>query len=246
MSAGDPILAVEGLEAHYGPVQALRGVDFELHAGEVVSLIGANGAGKTTTLRALSGLIPEVAGSVRVAGREVVGMNAAAITDLGLVHVPEGRRLFPRMTVVENLEMGAYRRGAGVDLGEDFDRAFELFPRLAERRFQLAGTLSGGEQQMVAIARGLMARPEVLLLDEPSMGLAPLLVQDVFEAVVQIHEQGIPVLLVEQNANQALQISTRAYVLETGSILFSGPGKDLLEDPRVRSAYLGEEAEETG
>jgi branched-chain amino acid transport system ATP-binding protein len=200
------VLQVRGLKAAYGRVEALHGMDFEVHKDEIVTLIGANGAGKTTTLRSI-----------------------------------EARRLFPRMTVEENLHLGAYRLGKGVYTPEDMDRVFELFPRLAERRDQLAGTLSGGEQQMVAIGRGLMARPDVLMLDEPSMGLAPLLVQDVFRAIQEIHAQGIPVLLVEQNANQALHIATRAYVLETGRVLFDGPGKELLEDPRVRSAYLGED-----
>ena len=238
----EPVLRVRGLTARYGHVTALRGLDFEVRRGEIVTLIGANGAGKTTTLRALSGLVPEVAGSILFEGQEILGRNPARITEAGLIHVPEARRLFPRMTVEENLFMGAYRRRDREDLTEDWDRVFALFPRLAERRRQLAGTLSGGEQQMVAIARGLMARPEVLLLDEPSMGLAPLLVQDVFRAIQEIHRHGIPVLLVEQNANQALHIASRAYVLETGTILFDGPGSALLADPRVRSAYLGEEA----
>lgn len=235
------VLQVRGLKAAYGRVEALHGLDFEVHKDEIVTLIGANGAGKTTTLRSISGLIPDVAGSVLHEGEEILGSNPAEIARRGLVHVPEARRLFPRMSVEENLALGAYRLGKGVDTSEDLARVFELFPRLEERRGQLAGTLSGGEQQMVAIGRGLMARPDVLMLDEPSMGLAPLLVQDVFRAIQEIHAQGIPVLLVEQNANQALHIATRAYVLETGKVLFDGPGKALLEDPRVRSAYLGED-----
>ncbi len=239
-AAGESLLEVRGLTARYGPIEALSGIDFELRAGEVVSLIGANGAGKTSTLRAVSGLIPEVAGSVRFRGEEILGENPARIAGRGLIHVPEGRRLFPRMSVAENLAMGAYRLGGGVRLDDDYARVYELFPRLAERRRQRAGTHTGRAHPMVAIGRGLMARPDVLLLDEPSMGLAPLLVADVFAAIVRIHSQGVPVLLVEQNANQALHISSRAYVLETGGILFSGTGAELLKDPRVRSAYLGE------
>lgn len=233
-------LEVRDLRVRYGPVEALRGVDFEVRAGEIVTLVGANGAGKTSTLRALSGLLPQVSGSVRFRGEEILGVNPAEVVRRGLIHVPEARRLFPRMSVVENLHMGAYRLGGGGG-AEDLQRVFDLFPRLAERQDQLAGTLSGGEQQMVAIGRGLMARPSLLVLDEPSMGLAPLLVRDVFRAIREIHAAGIPVLLVEQNANQALRIATRAYVLETGRVLFGGSGAELLQDPRVRSAYLGEE-----
>lgn len=237
----DRILVVRDLRVRYGPVEALAGLDFEVGEGEIVSLLGANGAGKTSTLRALSGLLDGVTGSVLLGGEELVGRPPHEVTQRGLVHVPEGRRLFPRMTVEENLVMGAFRLSGGGSLGPDLERVFALFPRLGERRGQLAGTLSGGEQQMVALGRGLMARPRMLLLDEPSMGLAPMLVREVFRAIEEIHRSGIPVLLVEQNANQALQIASRAYVLETGRILFEGRGRDLLEDPRVRSAYLGED-----
>ncbi len=234
------ILKVTNLRARYGSVEALRDISFEVNANEIVTLIGANGAGKTTTLRSVSGLIPDVSGSIQFEGKEILGSKASDISSAGLIHVPEARRLFPRMSVKENLAMGGFRFGASGAQEEDFERVYELFPKLAIRKDQIAGTLSGGEQQMVAIGRGLMARPKVLMLDEPSMGLAPLLVQDVFQAIEKIHSQGIPVLLVEQNANQALQIASRAYVLETGTILFEGVGTDLLEDPRVRSAYLGE------
>jgi branched-chain amino acid transport system ATP-binding protein len=240
VTVSEVVLKIENLQVRYGPVEALRGLDFEVRTGEIVTLIGANGAGKTTTLRALSGLLQDVSGSICFEGEELLGKIPSDIVQQGLIHVPEARRLFPRMSVEENLTLGGYRLGPGVDLQEDLERVFALFPRLKERRTQLAGTLSGGEQQMVAMGRGLMARPEVLLLDEPSMGLAPLLVQDVFQAIREIHEAGIPVLLVEQNANQALHIASRAYVLETGKILFQGTGKELLQDPRVRSAYLGE------
>lgn len=237
----EAILEVRDLRASYGRVEALHGISFRVEADQVVTLIGANGAGKTSTLRSLSGLFPELQGEVLFEGEDLRGLNPARIVDRGLIHVPEARRLFPRMTVRENLALGAYRLKGKGQTPEDWERVFSLFPKLEERAGQLAGTLSGGEQQMVAIGRGLMARPKLLLLDEPSMGLAPLLVQDVFRAIQEIHSQGVPVLLVEQNAFQALRIADRAYVLETGSILFSGPGKDLLEDPRVRSAYLGED-----
>ena len=238
------LLDVKNLTAFYGNVKALDGVDFSVGEKEIVTLIGANGAGKTTILRSISGLIASVSGQIEFEEEPILSMKPAKIVTKGLIHVPEGRRLFPRMSVRENLELGSFRLSkkdlASEPLEVGLEKVFDLFPRLKERITQLAGTLSGGEQQMVAIGRGLMARPKLLLLDEPSMGLAPQLVQTVFEAIEKINQDGIAVLLVEQNAFQALQIADRAYVLETGNVLFSGPGKELLEDPRVRSAYLGE------
>ncbi len=241
-----PLLELEDLHVHYGMVEALKGVSFSVEAGEVVALIGANGAGKTTTLKTISGVRPVTSGRILLDGRDISSVPAHERVGLGISQSPEGRRIFPGMSVLENLEMGAYargpgRRGAGkkAKLGPDLDRVFGLLPRLAERRSQSGGTLSGGEQQMLAIGRALMAQPQVLLLDEPSMGLAPKLVSQIFAIVSEINQQGTTVLLVEQNAAQALARSNRAYVLETGRIVKSGAAADLLGDESVRNAYLG-------
>ncbi len=237
---GPPLLELVGLQVHYGAVQALKGVDVSVRQGEVVALLGANGAGKTTTLRTVSGLIRPSRGEVRFAGERIDGIAAHQVVSLGIGHAPEGRRVFPAMSVLENLRMGAYRFRRVPS--EDLDRVFTLFPRLAERRAQAAGTLSGGEQQMLAIGRALMGRPSLLLLDEPSMGLAPLVVAQIFEIIREINEQGTSVLLVEQNAVQALALADRGYVLETGSVVMAAGAAELLADPRVREAYLGEGA----
>jgi branched-chain amino acid transport system ATP-binding protein len=233
-----PALSVRDLEVNYGAIRAVSGVSFEVHAGELVSLIGANGAGKTTTLKALTGLLPARAGDIRLNGVLIRGQGAWDLARQGLVMVPEGRGIFARMTITENLQMGAFIRQDD-EVGPDMERVFDLFARLKERRSQLAGTLSGGEQQMLAIGRALMARPKVLLLDEPSMGLAPLMVDKIFEVVADIHRQGVTVVLVEQNARRALQLASRAYVMESGRITLSGAASDLLDDPLVRQAYLG-------
>jgi branched-chain amino acid transport system ATP-binding protein len=233
-----PALAVTGLEVAYGGIRAVKGISFEVHAGELVSLIGANGAGKTTTLKALTGLLAAGSGDIRFNGAPIRGQGAWDLARQGLVMVPEGRGIFARMTITENLLMGAFTRHDD-EVEADMDRVFGLFPRLKERCGQLGGTLSGGEQQMLAIGRALMARPKVLLLDEPSMGLAPLMVDKIFEVVADIHRQGVTVLLVEQNARRALQLASRAYVMESGEITLSGVAADLLDDPKVREAYLG-------
>ena len=233
-----PALAVTALEVAYGGIRAVKGISFEVHAGELVSLIGANGAGKTTTLKALTGLLPAGSGDIRLHGVSIRGRGAWDLARQGLVMVPEGRGIFARMTITENLLMGAFTRRDD-EVEADMERVFGLFPRLKERCGQLGGTLSGGEQQMLAIGRALMARPQVLLLDEPSMGLAPLMVDKIFEVVADIHRQGVTVLLVEQNARRALQLAGRAYVMESGEITLSGVARDLLDDPKVREAYLG-------
>nr|WP_179816433.1 ABC transporter ATP-binding protein [Allostreptomyces psammosilenae] len=234
------VLELSDLRVGYGAIEALHGIDVTVRQGEVVALLGANGAGKTTTLRTISGLLRPHSGSVVLEGRRIDGMKAHQVVGLGVGHVPEGRRVFPAMSVLENLQMGAYRFRRVPT--EDLDRVFTLFPRLAERRAQQAGTLSGGEQQMLAIGRALMGRPRVLLLDEPSMGLAPLIVAQIFDIVAEINRQGTTVLLVEQNATQALRLADRGYVLETGSVVMSAEAATLLADPRVREAYLGEGA----
>ncbi len=231
------LLEIEDMHVFYGQVEALKGVSLQVDKGEIVALIGANGAGKTTTLKTISGLRPVRHGKLVLDGRDITHMAGHRRVRLGLCQAPEGRGIFPGMTVVENLEMGAYdRRGP---LQEDFDRVFALFPRLAERRTQYGGTLSGGEQQMLAIGRALMARPQVLLLDEPSMGLAPKLVSQIFSIIKEINQQGTTVLLVEQNAVQALSLAHRAYVLELGRVTRSAPARDLLADESIRAAYLG-------
>lgn len=233
------LLELRDLEVHYGNIQALRGIDLVVHEGELVSLIGANGAGKSTTLNTIAGLIPPSKGQVLYDGAPLAGVAAHRLVERGLVMVPEGRGLFPHMTVAENLQMGAYHRRDKHVVATDLDRQYQLFPRLAERRLQLAGTLSGGEQQMVAMARALMARPRLLLLDEPSMGLAPIMVQKIFDVVKEIATEGVSLLLVEQNARMALSLSQRSYVMEQGHISLSGTGSDLLLNPAVRHAYLG-------
>ncbi len=233
------MLEVESLHVYYGEIHALKGVTLSVAKGEIVTILGSNGAGKTTTLRTLSGLLPARAGNVRLEGETLLGVPAHEVVLRGVAHVPEGRRIFNRLTVFENLEMGAYARtDAGIE--QDLERVFTLFPRLRERRAQVAGTLSGGEQQMLAIARALMAAPRILLLDEPSMGLAPILVEQIFETIQGINRQGTTILLVEQNAAMALSIAHRGYVLETGTIVLSGTAADLQENPEVRRAYLGE------
>ncbi|MCU4183667.1 ABC transporter ATP-binding protein [Acidiferrimicrobium sp. IK] len=231
------LLEVDDVHVFYGAVEALKGISLQVAKGEIVALIGANGAGKTTTLKMISGVRPVKTGKVRFDGQDITHMPGHKRVDLGLCQAPEGRGIFPGMTVVENLEMGAFNRKGS--LTEDFDRVYDLFPRLAERRKQVGGTMSGGEQQMLAIGRALMARPEVLLLDEPSMGLAPKLVSQIFSIIRQINAQGTTVLLVEQNAVQALTLAHRAYVLEIGKIVRSAPAADLLADDSVRAAYLG-------
>jgi branched-chain amino acid transport system ATP-binding protein len=236
------LLTIDGLRVSYGVIEALRGIDLEVDDGEIVTLLGANGAGKTTTLRTISGLLRPTAGSIVFDGQRLDTTPPHEVVALGIGHVPEGRRIFPRMSVRENLLMGAYRRRG--DLSDDLDRVLSLFPVLKERVRQDGGTLSGGEQQMLAIGRALMGQPRLLLLDEPSMGLAPLVVQKIFEIIREINEQGTTVLLVEQNAAQALQLATRGYVLETGAIVMSDSAAALVSDPRVRAAYLGEGPEE--
>jgi branched-chain amino acid transport system ATP-binding protein len=234
-----PLLEVDSIEVRYGAIAALKGISFEVRAGEIVALLGANGAGKTTTQKTISGMMRPVSGSISFAGRRIDGIPAHELIGLGICHVPEGRHVFPRMTVHENLEMGAFRFRT-VDRDE-YERVLELFPRLRERLKQPAGTLSGGEQQMLAIGRALMGKPRLLLLDEPSMGLAPLVVAQIFDIIREINQSGVTVLLVEQNAAQALSLADRGYVLETGEIVLTGSGTELLADERVRAAYLGEE-----
>ena len=235
-----PLLEVEDMHSYYGHIQALRGISLTVDEGEVVTLIGSNGAGKTTTLRSIHGILPPRQGKIIFAGEEIQGVPAHDLISRGIAQSPEGRRIFFRMTVLENLEMGAYHRNDASGIREDMDRVFGLFPRLKERTKQEAGTMSGGEQQMLAIGRALMSRPRLLLLDEPSMGLAPVLVERIFEIIREINKQGTTILLVEQNANVALEIATRGYVLETGTIVNSAPAAELREDPTVREAYLGE------
>ena len=232
------LLEVDSIHTYYGSIEALRGVSLEVGAGEVVTMIGSNGAGKSTTLRSISGLNPPRKGSIRFDGRDITTMSPNRIVGLGISQVPEGRRCFPRMTVRENLELGAYLR-PGADLDEDRGRVYELFPVLAERREQTAGTMSGGEQQMLAIGRALMAGPRLLLLDEPSMGIAPILVERIYQTIGEISATGTTILLVEQNANYALGVSQRGYVLETGVVALSGESASLRENPDVRKAYLG-------
>lgn len=236
-----PLLQVSGLKVAYGGIQAVKGVDFEVWPGELVSLIGANGAGKTTTLKALTALQPVAAGEIRYQGQLIKGLGAWDLARQGLVMVPEGRGTFTRMSILENLQMGAYTRQDGeAAIQASIEQVFELFPRLKERAGQLAGTLSGGEQQMLAMGRALMAKPRLLLLDEPSMGLSPIMVDKIFEVIRMIHGLGTTLLLVEQNASRALALADRGYVMESGEVTMSGPARALLEDPRVRAAYLGE------
>ena len=233
------MLRVTGLKVAYGGIQAVKGVSFEVNQGELVSLIGANGAGKTTTLKAITGTQPVADGEIRFRGQSIKGQGPWDLVKQGLVMVPEGRGTFTRMTITENLQMGAFVRN-DTEIDADIDKVFALFPRLKERRAQLAGTMSGGEQQMLAMGRALMARPKVLLLDEPSMGLSPIMVDKIFEVVADIHSRGTTVLLVEQNASRALGLANRGYVMDSGEVTMSGEAKALLADPRVRAAYLGE------
>lgn len=234
------MLKVTNLNVYYDGIHALRDINLEVKQGEIVTLIGANGAGKTSTLRAISALIPYKSGEVLYNGNSLKGVPAHKLVSLGMNHVPEGRKIFSNLTVMENLELGAYLRKDKAGIHSDYEMVFEKFPRLKERVKQMAGTLSGGEQQMLAMGRALMNRPKLILLDEPSMGLAPLVVKSIFDTIVEINKTGTTVLLVEQNAHMALSIANRAYVLETGSIVLEGPAKDLLNDDKVRSAYLGE------
>jgi branched-chain amino acid transport system ATP-binding protein len=235
------LLDIRGLEVNYGGIRAVKGIDLEVREGELVCLIGANGAGKSTTLRAVCGLLPARAGSVRYDGADTAGVAVHELPRRGLVMVPEGRGIFPQLSVEENLAMGAFTRG-DAEIAIDVERQYERFPRLKERHSQVAGTLSGGEQQMLAMGRALMARPKLLLLDEPSMGLAPRLVAKIFDIVREIAKQGVTILLVEQNARLALEAAHRGYVMESGSITLAGEAKGLLENPKVREAYLGEAA----
>ena len=240
-NAGQPILELKDVHTFYGSIEALKGISIDVHEGEIVTLIGANGAGKSTTLRSINGLNHPRDGSIAFKGQDITNESPHNVVKMGISQSPEGRRLFPRMSVTENLEMGAFQRKDRSGLIEDMDRVFTLFPRLAERRKQKAGTMSGGEQQMCAIGRALMARPKLLLLDEPSMGLAPIVVQTIFDTIRDINDQGMTVLLVEQNAAQALSLAHRGYVIETGKIVLEDEARARLENEQVRKAYLGEE-----
>ncbi|BDT68514.1 high-affinity branched-chain amino acid transport ATP-binding protein LivF [Comamonadaceae bacterium OS-1] len=237
---GEVLLKVSGLKVSYGGIQAVKGVDFEVREGELVSLIGSNGAGKTTTMKAITGTLPFVGGDIHYLGKSIKGKGAWDLVKDGLAMVPEGRGVFTRMTITENLQMGAYIRDDKAAILEDIEKMFTIFPRLRERKDQLAGTMSGGEQQMLAMGRALMSRPKVLLLDEPSMGLSPIMVDKIFEVVKDVYAQGVTVLLVEQNASRALGIADRGYVMESGIVTMSGDAKQMLSDPKVRAAYLGE------
>ena len=235
-----PLLQLANLDVHYGAIYALRGVSFDIAAGEIVALIGANGAGKTTTLRAVSGMLRPTRGTIRYQSEELIGKKPYQLVAKGLCHAPEGRGVFPNLTVLENLELGAFLRRDKPGIAQDLEKGFGLFPRLKERARQMAGTLSGGEQQMLAIARALMARPTLLLLDEPSLGLAPQITESIFSIIESINKDGMTILLVEQNAHLALGIAHHAHVLETGSVVQSGTGQELLKSPEIRKAYLGE------
>jgi branched-chain amino acid transport system ATP-binding protein len=235
-----PVLELRNVSTHYGPIQMLRDVDIEIRQGEIVCLLGGNASGKTTTLKTILGYVTPTRGDVMLHGQRVNGLRTQQLVEKGVSMVPENRRLFKRMTVRENLELGAYLRRDKARIAEDFDRVFTLFPRMKERLGQLAGTLSGGEQQMVAMGRALMAQPKVLLMDEPSMGLAPILVEQNFDIIQQVNQQGTTIFMVEQNANMALSIAHRGYVLQTGRVVLADTAKHLLENPQMRSAYLGE------
>jgi branched-chain amino acid transport system ATP-binding protein len=234
------LLKVSGLKVAYGGIQAVKGVDFEVREGELVSLIGSNGAGKTTTMKAITGTLPFAGGDIEYLGKSIKGKGAWDLVRQGLAMVPEGRGVFTRMSITENLQMGAHIRSDKDGIAADIDKIFSIFPRLKERALQMAGTLSGGEQQMLAMGRALMSRPKVLLLDEPSMGLSPIMVDKIFEVVRDVYAQGVTILLVEQNAARALEIADRGYVMESGLITMSGDAKQMLSDPKVRAAYLGE------
>jgi branched-chain amino acid transport system ATP-binding protein len=234
------LLKISGLKVAYGGIQAVKGIDLEVHDGELVTLIGSNGAGKTTTMKAITGLLPAAEGSIEYLGQSIKGQGSWDLVKQGLAMVPEGRGVFTRMSILENLRMGAHVRSDDAEVAKDIESMFELFPRLYERKDQLSGTMSGGEQQMLAMARALMSRPRVLLLDEPSMGLSPIMVDKIFEVVRDVSARGVTVLLVEQNARLALMAANRGYVMDSGLITMSGDAKEMLNDPRVRAAYLGE------
>ena len=234
-----PVLQVQDIHSYYGAIEALKGISLEVYEGEVVTLIGSNGAGKTTTLRSISGIVPPRTGKIIYQGQDITGLPGHKVAALGIAHSPEGRRIFPRMTVRENLDMGAFTRRDADGIRADIERVYELFPRLKEREKQKAGTMSGGEQQMLAMGRALMAQPTLLLLDEPSLGLAPVIVDKIYEIIREINEQGVTILLVEQNANYALDVSTRGYVLETGTVALTDNSASLRTDERVKAAYLG-------
>jgi branched-chain amino acid transport system ATP-binding protein len=237
--SGEPVLLVEDIHTFYGSIEALKGISLEVREGEIVTLIGANGAGKTTTLRSISGIVPPRTGRIVFNGREIQTMPGHQVAEIGIAQSPEGRRIFSRMTVLENLEMGAFTRRDAKGISEDLDRVYSLFPRLKERERQKGGTMSGGEQQMLAIGRALMAQPKLLLLDEPSLGLAPVIVDRIYDVIREINGQGTTIVLVEQNANYALDVSSRGYVLETGHVALSDTSQNLRDDERVQAAYLG-------
>ena len=239
-NAGTTLLKVAGLKVAYGGIQAVKGVDFEVNEGELVTLIGSNGAGKTTTMKAITGMLPAADGDIEYSGQSIQGKGSWDLVRDGLAMVPEGRGVFARMSISENLQMGAYIRNDKLEIANDMEMVFGIFPRLKERKDQLAGTLSGGEQQMLAMGRALMSRPKLLLLDEPSMGLSPIMVDKIFEVIRDVSARGVTILLVEQNASRALGIADRGYVMESGLVTMTGQAKDLLTDPRVRAAYLGE------
>jgi branched-chain amino acid transport system ATP-binding protein len=234
-----PVLQVQDIHTYYGAIEALKGISLEVYEGEIVTLIGSNGAGKTTTLRSISGIVPPRTGKIVYQGRDITGLQGHQVAAMGIAHSPEGRRIFPRMTVRENLDMGAFTRRDADGIRADIERVYELFPRLREREKQKAGTMSGGEQQMLAMGRALMAQPTVLLLDEPSLGLAPVIVDKIYEIIREINGQGVTILLVEQNANYALDVSARGYVLETGTVALTDSSAALRTDERVKAAYLG-------
>lgn len=234
------MLKIENLKVNYGGIEAVKGISFDIKQGEIVTLIGANGAGKSTTLRTISSLVKPASGSINFLGNDITGIPAHQIVKAGITLCPEGRHIFPDMTVLENIKIGAYLRNDNLD--KDIEKVYDLFPILKERNWQLAGTLSGGEQQMLAVARGLMSNPKLMMLDEPSLGLAPLVVKDIFNVITEINKTGVTILLVEQNANMALKIADRAYVLETGRITMQGTGKELIENEKIIEAYLGKQA----
>jgi branched-chain amino acid transport system ATP-binding protein len=238
-NGAEPVLHVESIETYYGSIQALKGISIDVYEGEIVTLIGSNGAGKSTTLRSISGIVPPRTGRIVFRGRDITGLPGHKVAELGIAQSPEGRRVFPRMTVIENLEMGAFTRRDTAAIREDLGRVYDLFPRLKEREKQKAGTMSGGEQQMLAIGRAMMAQPSLLLLDEPSLGLAPVIVDRIYEIIREINQQGVTILLVEQNANYALDVSARGYVLETGTVALTDKSATLRDDERVKAAYLG-------
>ena len=239
-TASTPLLDIRNMDVAYGGIRAVRQLNLHVHPGERVALIGANGAGKSTTLRAICGLVPLAAGSVHYQGKSLAGQPVHAMVRQGLVMVPEGRGIFPQLTIEENLHMGAYSRQDKINFAQELQQVYQRFPRLAERRLQRAGTLSGGEQQLLAMGRAILSKPKLLLLDEPTMGLAPIMVDKIFEVIEDIAQQGVTILLIEQNARLALEVSQRGYVLESGELTLQGPARDLLHDPKVRAAYLGE------